>query len=439
MAARSVLHAGLEPIVLEARGRVGGRVVNEPIGDGKIVEMGGQWAAPRNHLLRSVAADFGATFFPTYDRGANLLEISGEIRRQRGKLPPLRAVALLDVAVARLRLDRQAREVAAIAPWAAPRARELDNQTLGTWLGRAVRSREGRALLDIAMTTIWAAAPHQVNLLQALAYIRGAGNFAALATSEVALRVVGGSARLAYGLAAELGERVVCASPVTTVVDRGAAVEVEVEGGGTRVRARRAIIAVPPALAAGIRFDPELPPVREQALRSLPMGAVTKVAAVYDRPFWRDRGLSGQAFTAQGPVTATFDNSPPDGSPGVLLGFVPGDRARTLAKRGEAERRDAVLATFTRLFGPQASRPRAYLEKDWLADPWTLGCYFGLATPGAMTGVLRTLREPIGRIHWAGAETALENYGGMDGALSSGERAAAEVLAALPSTVGQPA
>lgn len=431
-AARAVRAAGLEPVVVEARGRVGGRTVNEPIGDGKVVELGGQWIGPTHRRISSLAAELGIGSFPTYDRGARVLELGHRIRRYGGQIPPVSPRALLDLGWARARLDRLARTVPAHAPWGAPRARELDGQTLGTWLAGNVRTSEARALLGVAIASIWSAEPHEVNLLQALAYISAVGSFEALAGVRGGLqqdRVVGGSARIAQQLALELDGRVLLDRPIETVADTGAAVELR--GPGACVRARRVIVAIAPASATRLRFEPALPPARDQALQRLPMAAVVKVAAVYERPFWRRHGLSGQAITERGPVASTFDNSPPDASPGVLIGFVPGARARAFARMPSGERRNAVLDTFGRLFGPDARRPERYIEKDWAADPWTRGCYFGLAAPGALTGVLRELADPIGRVHWAGAETARESYGGMDGAVISGERAAAEVIAAL--------
>lgn len=165
------------------------------------------------------------------------------------------------------------------------------------------------------------------------------------------------------------------------------------------------------------------------------MAAVIKCAAVYDRPFWRDRGLSGRTLSLRGPVTSTFDNSPPDGSPGVLVGFVPGAGGRELSGMGEQQRRREVLEAFARVVGPKAAHPIDYLEKDWTADPWIRGCYFGLAVPGSLTGPLRMLGKSFGKVHWAGSETCFENFGGMEGALLSGERAAAEVLVALKESI----
>ncbi len=428
-AAREILRNGAQPIVLEARSRIGGRVLSEPIGDGQVVEMGGQWLAPRNTRLTALATEAGLGLFPTYLQGASLLVIGGRVRRQRRAIPPLRPAALLDLAWARFRLDRLAQTVPPRAPWKAPHARELDAATLGSWIDENLRTREGAALLRVAARTIWGGEPERLNLLQILGYIHGAGNFNALTTRELQTRVVGGSARLADALAADLGDRILLEHPVSRIAHGSDGVEVQAAG---RVfTAARVIVAVPPELAAELAFEPELPPQRARALRSLPMAAVTKVVAVYDRPFWREQGLSGQAIVSTGFVSAVFDNSPSDGKQGVLLGFVAGELSRQLSALGANLRQAAALETFTRLFGPQAASPLLFLEKDWSSDPWTRGCYFGLATAGSLTGELRTLAAPAGRVHWAGAETATENYGGMDGAVSSGMRAAAEVLAGI--------
>jgi monoamine oxidase len=437
-AARELLAAGLEPLVVEARDRVGGRTLNGAAEDGTVVELGGQWLAEGNQRMGALAERAGASLYRAHAGGVDLLEVSGRVRGQRGKVPPLSPVALLDVACARWRLDRLVGSVPVRMPWRAPRAEELDGRSVADWLDRTVRSREGRQLLDLAFTTVWGAAPHDINLLHALAYIGSTGRLDDLTTTKIQDRISGGAARVAQWLAAGLGDRIVLEAPVAAIVHTGAGAEVDTARG--TVRARRVIVAVPPRLAAGIRFEPGLPHSRATALRSLPMGAVIKVSAVYDRPFWRERGLSGKALTGRGPVTAVFDNSPPGARvPGVLVGFVPGDRARDLAGRPEGERRHQVLDTLARLFGPEGGTPEAYFEKDWVADPWSRGGYFGLPAIGAMTRSVRALSEPFGPVHWAGSETVLKDYGGMEGAVTSGERAAAEVLAALTAReAGQP-
>jgi monoamine oxidase len=117
------------------------------------------------------------------------------------------------------------------------------------------------------------------------------------------------------------------------------------------VGAQAAVIAIPPVLAGRIDYAPALPALRDQLTQRMPMGAVIKCHAVYDEPFWRVDGLTGQAGSDVGPAKVIFDNSPPDGSPGVLLAFLEGAHARELGAWPAEQRRAAVLETLTRLFG----------------------------------------------------------------------------------------
>jgi monoamine oxidase len=193
---------------------------------------------------------------------------------------------------------------------------------------------------------------------------------------------------------------------------------------------RRVVVAVAPTLAGRIAYEPPLPGFRDQLTQRMPLGTVAKCMAIYDEPFWRGDGLSGQATSTRGPIKLTFDNSPPDGSPGVLLGFLEGRQARELGRVAPEQRRAAVVDCFTRFFGPRAGQPADYVERLWAEEEWTRGCYGCHMPTGAWTNYGEALREPIGRIHWAGAETATVWNGYMDGAVGSGERVAAEVLEA---------
>jgi monoamine oxidase len=192
-------------------------------------------------------------------------------------------------------------------------------------------------------------------------------------------------------------------------------------------------VAVPPTLAARIAYDPPLPALRDQLTQRLPMGSVIKVELVYRTPFWRKAGLSGHATSDSGPVGTTFDNSPPDGTPGVLLGFIEADKARRLGTQTLAARRRAVLAEVAELFGAAAARPERYLEHNWAAEPWTRGCYTAVLAPGVWSGFGATpLRAPHEAIHWAGTETSPQFMGTMDGAVKSGRQAALAVLRHSP-------
>src|SRR5262249_59126767 len=135
-------------------------------------------------------------------------------------------------------------------------------------------------------------------------------------------RFVGGSQHLSQRLAEGLAGAVHLSSPVRRITQDRSGLEVEADG--ITARAQRVIVAVPPPLAARISFAPSLGGRRDQLTQRMANGALTKCAAVYPKPFWREQGLTGQAVTDEGPVIATFDNSPPDGSPGVMLGFIAG-------------------------------------------------------------------------------------------------------------------
>jgi monoamine oxidase len=452
VAARRLAAAGKRPLVVEARERVGGRLLNEEIGDGKVVEVGGQWIGPTQERLAALAAELGVGTFPTHDEGRHLIEMAGKLASYTGALTDARIglvralsraispLALADFEQARGRLDRMAREVPLEQPWMTPKAVDWDGQTLATWVGRNTRTEGARRLFELATEAVWAAEPGDVSLLHVLFYTHSGGGFNTLVGTGGGAqqdRFHGGSQRLALLMAAELGpEQVRLGAPVRRIEHGAGGVVLQADGprgeaGGLTVRARRAIVAIPPTLAGRIAYEPPLPAQRDQLTQRMPQGTVIKTMAIYEAPFWRQDGLSGQAASDAGPARVVFDNSPPDGSPGVLLGFLEGRLARQWGARDAAERRAAILAGHARLFGERAARPERFIERVWAEEEWTRGCYGCLMTPGGWTEYGRALRAPIGPLHWAGAETATVWNGYMDGAVQSGERAAAEALAAL--------
>lgn len=449
VAARRLAAAGVRPLVLEARNRVGGRILNEEIGEGKVVEVGGQWIGPGQERIAALAAELGVGTFPTHDEGRHLLEVGGKRTSYAGALTDARVellrdlsravspLALTDLELARARLDRMARQVPLAEPWAAPKARRWDEQTFASWLRRNTRTAAARTLLELATEAVWAAEPADVSLLHVLFYAHSGGGFnRLLGTGGGAQqdRFHGGSQRLPLLLAEQLGEeRLRLGVPVRRIEHGGDGVVLHADGSSEAltVRAKRAIVAVPPTLAGRIAYDPALPALRDQLTQRMPQGTVIKTMAIYEEPFWRADGLSGQAATDVGPARVVFDNSPPDGRPGVLLGFLEGRLAREWGARPAAERQQAILAGHARLFGERAARPQRFVERVWADEEWTRGCYGCLMTTGGWTEFGRALRAPIGRLHWAGAETATVWNGYMDGAVQSGERACQEVVSAL--------
>ncbi|HEV7846421.1 MAG TPA: FAD-dependent oxidoreductase [Thermoleophilaceae bacterium] len=429
-AARELTARGRSVLVVEARDRVGGRVLNHGIGDGKVVEVGGQWIGPTQDRLAGLAAELGVTTFPTHATGHNLLEYGGRVRRYRGTIPRINPAVLVDVERAQRRLNRLAKSVPLDAPWEAPNAERLDGQTAATWLRRNLATRSGRMLLTLGIEAVWAAQPEDMSLLHVLFYIHSAGSLELLFDTDGGAqqdRFVGGSELIAARMAEELGaDRVVLGAPVRRIQHGRGGVTVHADG--APARGRRAIVAIAPTLAGRISYDPPLPGFRDQLTQRMPLGTVAKCMAIYSEPFWRSEGLSGQATSELGPVRLMFDNSPPDGSPGVLLGFLEGRHARELGRLGPNERRTAVIECFTRMFGPRAARPDDYVERLWAEEEWTRGCYGCHMPTGGWTGYGRALRAPIGPLHWAGAEYAQVWNGYMDGAVRSGEATAREVV-----------
>jgi monoamine oxidase len=357
--------------------------------------------------------------------------VGGESRRWQGETFGLDEAALLDVAETQGALEALAATVPLDAPWDAPDARALDALTVDAWLAANTRTELGLRFWRMLVPALFSAETDQMSLLHLLFYVHSGGMIDMLvATGGGAQdsRIVGGSQVLALRLAEELGDAVRLGCPVHLVRQDPDGVEVVHEGGD--VRAGRVIVAVPPALAGRIRYSPPLSGARDHLTQQVPMGCVIKVQARYDEPFWRAEGLSGFALSLEDPLSVTFDNSPQDLRSGVLLGFFEGDAATAASLLAAEARRELALACLAGHFGERALRPLEYIEQDWTTEEFSRGCYGGRMGTGVWTRYAQELREPVGRIHWAGSETSDVWNGYMDGAVRSGERAADEALAA---------
>jgi len=428
-AARDVSAAGRSVLVLEARVRVGGRIVNHDIGDDKIVEMGGQWAGPTQDRVLAAAAELGIETFPTYDTGQRVLHFNGKRGLYSGAIPRISPLIIADIGQAQARMEAMAKRVPTDAPWTAANAEKLDGQTFETWARRATFSHSAYSLLTLAAEAVFGAEPGDMSLLHVLFYSHSGGTFQRLIDTTGGAqqdRFFGGSALIAERLAEKLGAIVRLDAPVSKIEVTGDKVTATTPLG--QFEGRQIIVTCPPLLAGRIEYEPALPHWREQLTQRTPMGSVIKCQVIYDEPFWRNDGLSGQATGDGEGSRIVFDNSPPDGSPGILLAFLEGDGARTLGRQPEAIRRQAVLDSLVRYFGPRAGKPEDFVERDWQQEKWSGGCYGTLFGPNVWTRYGHALREPVGPIHWAGTETATQWAGYMDGAVRSGERAAADVL-----------
>ena len=428
-AATAIRKAGRSVVVLEARQRVGGRTLDHVLGLGKVVELGGEWTGPGQNRVQALARSLGIALFPTYATGNSVYYFGGRLHAYSGDVPPASPAALIELEAAIGAFNKMAAVVPADAPWGAPHASAWDRLTIQAWIDQNLHTPEGQNLAGLGVRGVYGEDPDEISLLDLLAAITGVGgDFNTLIGSAQSIRFVGGPQQLSQRLAAHLGHRVRLGVEVTAIDQRG---QVTVHSESESFRCRRVILALPKTLVGCVRFNPVLSPAVDQVLQRQPMGSVLKVNAIYERPFWRDAGLNGSATSDVGPIRITYDNSPPDGRPGVLVGFMEGGDSRAFFGASHAVRRAAALRCFARYFGPRALRPIDYRDVMWASEPFTRGAYGSFNPPGVLTSLRNPLDTPLGAVHYAGADNSPQWPGYMDGAIRSGEHAAALVLAEL--------
>jgi monoamine oxidase len=438
-AARNIAGAGKSVMVLEARDRVGGRMLNLDLGNGRVTERGGTFVGPTQDHLLALAKSLSVGLFDTYDTGDNVYYSGGQRSTFSDTAPtgsaPLDPVIAADLATVVTQLDQMSTEVPVDAPWTAAKAAQYDAQTLQSWLEQNSVTPQFRQLATTACEPIFGAESRELSLLFVLFYIASSGNETNPGTFERNFntrqgaqqwRFQGGSQVIPLKMAADLGKSVVLSSPVRSIVQSGGGVQVVSDK--VTVNAKKVVVALPPTLAGRIDYSPDMPTERAALTDRIPQGALVKAGAVYDKPFWRDKGLTGSSVSTEGLVSATFDDSPEDGSLGVLFGFIGGDKARQFNTMAPDDRRNSVLGEFSTLFGSEAGSPQRYFETNWTAESWSRGCPVALYGPGTLMAYGPAIRKPVGNVHWAGTETSNYWNGYMDGAVRSGERAAKEVL-----------
>jgi monoamine oxidase len=430
-AARTIAETERSALVLEARDRVGGRTESVTVA-GTVVDLGGAWAGPTQDHLYRLAEEMGVEHFPQWHRGAPVI-LHG------GRATPVTAETTgwdqedLDAEAALVSaIDDLAATVPLEAPWNTPDAGRLDTITAAQWLSDHAATTGGRDIVAGTVRNVFATEPENLSLLHLAFYVAAGGGWQSVVGLEDGAqkhRFVGGTQEIAVRLARALGDTVRLGWPVRRIEHSDRAVTAIGDRG--TVTAQRAIVAIPATLTGRIDYQPPLPGVRDQLTQRVPAGSTIKFHAVYDRPFWRDAGLNGIIQSTDAFCRITLDGTPPDGAPGVIVGFLEGAIALAAARLDSADRRRRVLDTLAQAFGERAAAPLDYLERDWTAEPWTRGCYGSHLPPGAWTQFGPALRAPIGRLHWAGTETATRWMGYIDGAIESGVRAGTEAVEAL--------
>lgn len=429
-AALRLKQAGRSVAVLEARDRLGGRTFTEARGDGCWIDRGGAWIGPGQDRVRALMNEFGVGSYRQYTDGQALMVVDGKQYRYTGTIPwTMSPWASIHLGAGFAELAHLCKSIPLDAPWDAKNAEKWDRITLAQWLNRTVRSRTAHDLLETAIAGSYTSAASEVSMLFALYQMASGGGpnfvFSVRGGSQDS-RPVGGMGAIYRAMAAELGEAIRLSQPVHGIEQDDAGVTVH--AGRSALRAHRAIVAVPLAIAGQIRYEPMLPVDRSLLHQRVPSGSIIKTSVVYAEPFWRHDGLSGQSAAPGSPATVTLDACTDTARPGILCVITEGPTARRIGHLDATDRRTAILRELAGRFGTKAGSPEDYVEQDWSAERYSGGGMLSHTPTGVLTQFGRALREPCDRIHWAGTESSAVMCGWVDGAVRSGERAASEVL-----------
>jgi monoamine oxidase len=444
-AARWVAATGKSVALLEARNRVGGRTLNHSLpGTDATVEVGGEFVGPTQDWTLELAQEMGVDTYPAYQNlNSVFVNAQGQTSTYSGDLPSAGAVGIVDLAVLVNKLDALASQLTAAGvsnPWDWSEATTYDYQTAYSWLlanTTMATSTEATQLVDLFFDSAYGALSAEVSMLYVIAQIAGFGNPQNVGTIERGIsskggaqdsRFVGGSQLISIRAAETLGKMVHLSAPVRSITQTKTLATVVSDAGTWK--AKRVIVATPPQLAAEISYTPLMPPTLDAMRRRMTLGTLMKIHAVYPEPFWRKDPGVWMGLKIGGCVPEMFDNSPPEGTPGVLMGFH-GGHAWAQYANNPAARKQAALNDFAQVFGSGALNPIAYFEQDWTSERWSRGCPVSVVGPGVVTEFLPNLIAPHGLVHWAGTETADYWNGYMSGAIASGVRAAQEVLAEI--------
>jgi monoamine oxidase len=428
-AAKALRAAGVEPLIIEARDRVGGRTCPGSIA-GLTIDLGGMWVGPTQTVLDALAREYGVKTYPQYITGKSAIELNGQWHSSEGEDygALLSLPVKLDLAQLVYRLTALSDSINPESPWTHPKADAFDAMTMQTWLDEHTHTDGAMSFMVSLIRSVFCAEPADLSFLYCLFYLKSGGNLEELTTFRNGAQqrlFVGGVHQLSQRMAVELGERVILNSPVTDIEQDAEGVTATCPE--ATFRAKALIVAIAPALAGRINYSPLLPAKRDALTQRMPMGSVIKVWIAYSTPFWRARGFSGLFSSDTAAFGPAFDVTPPGTPVGLLAGFFDARNSVEWSARTSDQRRAEVIRCLTTALGAEAQAPLEYVEKNWTQEHYSRGCYTGTLGPGALTQFGPTLRKPVGRIFFAGTESSSIWAGYIEGALRSGARAVAEV------------
>jgi monoamine oxidase len=436
-AALRLKQAGRSVALLEARDRVGGRTFTVTRDDGVWVDRGGAWVGPGQDRILALMNEFGVPEYKQHNDGDAMMIVGGKKHRYGGTIPwTVSPWAVANLGIGLAAIEEMCKAIPREAPWEAKKAEEWDRISIGEWIEKNTLSKQAAEMLDMAFAGLYTSAASETSLLWGLLQTASAGGLSFAISGKGGsqdARPVGGMGAIYRPIAAELGEALHLSRPVHKIAQDADGVTVSADG--ITLRARRVIVAIPLAIATSIVYQPLLPVDRAFLHQRIPSGAVIKTSIFYDEPFWRADGLSGQSAAPGTPATLTIDACTNTADPGIMCAITEGPAARRLTQLDEAERKAMVIGELVDRFGDKAKTPLEYHEQNWTIDRYSGGGMIGHAPTGVLTEYGYTLRPPCGRVHWAGTESSAIMCGWIDGAVRSGERAAAELLAAETAVV----
>ncbi len=431
-AARQLKRAGKRVVVLEARDRVGGRLESIGFGNGTRADLGAAYLGGPQKRVLALAEELGLTLDSHHIAGDPIASVNGEIVRYSGMAPNLAATDEHDIEQGIARLDALGASMNLEMPWTHPEADALDKVTFLEWIDRNLSSDAGREYFNTMVMGVIGLEARECSALHMAWYFGTTGGFRAAMGFEGGawdFSVEGGAQQLASGLARELGDKVMLSQPVHRIVQDADGVLVHADS--VLVRAKRAIIAIPPFLAGRIRYSPPMPPHRDALVQRAPLTTLTRALVRYVTPFWREAGLSGWAVANWAAPSLAVDNSPADESCGVLAAYSDGAAGREIWKLTPKERERHVIEALVKFFGPKAAEYSEFIERNWSEEEFTRGGSAPMLAPGVWTSFGHAFFAPVGHLHWASADTATEWNSFLEGAMQAAERAASEVLASL--------
>lgn len=394
-------------------------------------DLGAGYIGPTQDMVKHLASELGLELCDVYADGQTIMNYKSIWATFSGILPPYwNPLKLLDLNNVIRTIDKMASQVPRNSPWMAQKAVEWDRMTVKEFINKLCWTNAASDIL-VFVRSVLTSEPHEISLLYFLWFVHCGGGVMRLASVKDGAqeqKVVGGTQQLSEGMVKHLKGRVHLSSPVVSVEQSKDKVLVK-DINGQQYQGKYVVSSVPPALLNRITFSPPLPDLKLQLIQRMPMGSIIKTFMFYDRAFWREKQLSGMIMSDFGPVTFCVDDTKPDGSHPCIMGFVLSNKARDLVEMSETERKSVLCQYYAKAFKMDAfMQPSDYIEKNWMEEEFSGGCYLSVMPPGVLTKFGRMLRKPVGHVHFAGTETATEWMGYMDGALQSGDRAAKEIL-----------